>query len=143
MKEFFFHQNLNKRFVLKEHTLMYMKNYINVFKDQEYCFIRLRRKNLFQQVLSSYISNERQNWFYVSTYFKNDSITLNEKKLLDTFEYIKKFNIASEVYKGKVDVDLFFEELSFDEDKTSQPTTKPDNYHDLVFWARNVLKDKL
>lgn len=142
MKEFFFHANLNKRFVLKEHTLMYMKNYINIFDKNDFFFIRLRRKNILKQILSSYISNQRQNWFYNKSHFKNDNISLNQQQLIDTCEYIKKFNMASEIYKGRVDFDLYFEDLKFDH-SISLPSLKPDNYHELNVWAKDILKNKL
>lgn len=144
MARMFMLYELSKQFVLKEHTLRYLKYYPESFRNSDFFIIRLHRKNILEQILSSYIANQRQKWFYHDDKFVAEEAKLSENRLLEAYEHIKKFNWATENYKGHVDVDVFYEDLIIPNNYTTTiPTVKPLNITELTEWASNVLGDKL
>lgn len=149
MQQFLFYKHMNKQYVLKEHTLLFADNYKNVFDENSTVFIRLRRKDIFKQTLSTYISNFRNIWSYERDNTNDTEIMLDKKKLLDTKTYVDRFNQATDNYRGKLDFDLYFEDLdltrapgSLDNGNKHDtiPSVKPKNYSELTEWAKDILR---
>lgn len=163
--DFFRYAQSSTSWVLKEHASCFSKYYTNAFLNKDIFIIRIKRKNLFDQVVSAYISELRGKYFYVSSdntnryklsidigckaqlyeddKFKPDQLPLIEEKLLNQVSFIKQENIKVDIIKYKVDLDLYYEDLEFNEPQLVLKTPKPINYNELLDWAKEVCKDKL
>lgn len=132
----------SKDYVLKEHALS-LKKYMNDALHQYSYKIRIRRKDLFKQVLSHYISSSRKKFiFHKGEEFVNDTIPLDEHTLLRYLEFIKMHNMETDFFPYHIDMELYYEDLVFPESKIV-PTIRPLNNDELTDWAYNILKDKL
>jgi LPS sulfotransferase NodH len=138
LHELFLYKEHGKKFVVKEHALRFM-HYPSSFHNQDMYVIRLRREDVADQVLSCYIANQRKKWFYHDIE-KPDSIQIDDTQLTSTLNYIKKFNDYTDAYKGKVDIDLYYEDLSnIDYNGNTIPTPKPTNHDQLKLWVQSKL----
>lgn len=143
LNDFLTYDLRNKDYVLKEHSSKLMDMYSENFLVQPSYKIRIRRKNVFNQILSNYIAASRKKFiFFKGIHFNSDIIEFNEE-LLYTVARRLKLNISmSTNFKYKIDLDLYYEDLEFPEYKII-PTIKPLNNDELTDWAYNILKDKL
>lgn len=143
LHRFLMFSDFNKNYVLKEHASVYSLKYDSVFKQQLFFKIRIRRKNIFNQILSTYIAASRKKFFYdKDKTFIQDKIKLNEEFLLETVLYIKNCNKVLDAFSERIDMDLYYEDLDIPIIHGT-PTPKPVNNEEFVNWAHNVLKDKL
>ena len=143
LHKFLTFEQVNKKYVLKEHTLRYIQYYPNTFKIKPAYKIRLRRKNVFEQILSKFVAVSRNKHFYANqeTYVP-DIINLDKDRLIDCFNYISKFNIQTNSLSSDFDLDLFYEDLNIDTQE-SIPTPKPANAEEVSKWAYAILKNKI
>jgi hypothetical protein len=123
--------------------LWYLKKYSSEFLKQPSYKIRIRRKNIFEQVLSNFVAANRKKFLYnKDETFIQDKIELNESYLLESLEFIKNYNRETDLFRGNIDLDLYYEDL-YITDTYTIPTPKPINNEELVNWAHNILKDKI
>lgn len=126
----------NKRFVVKEHTKNFIKDFVFLLNFKPFV-IRLRRKDILEQILSNYIASIRKIYGYenikeISNY-KNEIIKLDEKLLNESIFNIKEYNNATDSYQGKVDLDIFYEDIKDELQGTITPY--PKNYTELKEWV--------
>lgn len=126
------------KFVFKEHALYLNNNYSKNFLDQDAFVIRLRRKNVADQILSYYIAFLRKNNFFYTneTEFKPDNLPFDEEKLILSIQTVKRYNLAFLNIKKNIDLDLYYEDLSFTQ-TTTKPTPKCLNFIELKDWVFN------
>lgn len=141
LNDFLRYSELGNKFILKEHAFKFIKNYSSDFTTDNFV-IRIGRKNVFEQILSNYIALIRKKFIY-ERQVNPDIIPLNKEHLLRNVEYIEKYNRELENFKGKVDLDLIYEDfIRSPLDIETIPTPKPNNNEELCFWAKEVLKGK-
>ena len=138
LNSFLRHSALKKDFILKEHAATLIKNYPN-FDLSNCTVVRIKRKDLISQVVSSYISIKRKKWFYTenSQVYQDEEISYDETALKESFEYIKNQNFICDNFKGKIDIELFYEDILTDF-SDGQKTILPKNYIDTLEWAKKV-----
>jgi LPS sulfotransferase NodH len=138
LNDFLRYASLKKDFILKEHAENYLKKYSN-FDLNKCTVIRIKRKDLVSQVVSSYISNKRNKWFYTDkdAHYQDEEMIYDETFLKECFNHIKNQNKICENFKGKIDVDLFYEDI-LSELLDNQKTILPKNYTEIVKWAEVI-----
>ncbi len=138
LNSFLRHAAMKKDFILKEHVSTLLKNYPN-FDTTGCTVIRIKRKDFISQVVSSYISLRRKTWFYTenSQAYQEEIIAYDENSLKECFSYIKNQNYICDNYKGRVDIELCYEDI-LTEFSNSQKTLLPKNYTDIVEWAKKI-----
>lgn len=139
---FMIYDEHHKDYVLKEHTLLFLNKYPSTFIDQPLYKIRIRRRNIFEQVLSNYIAVNRKQFIFHKGTELTDTIKLDESHLCESLEFIKNYNRETDFLRYDIDLDIYYEDLNITESKTI-PTPKPLNYEELNKWAYDVLKDRL
>lgn len=139
---FLLHDENHKDYVLKEHTLLFLKRYPEKFINQSLYKIRIRRKNIFEQVLSNYIAVNRKQFIFHKGTELTDVIKLDENYLCESLEFIKNYNRETDLFRYDIDLDLYYEDLNITESETI-PTPRPLNYEELNKWAYDILKDRL
>jgi hypothetical protein len=143
LNNFFRYDLLKKDYILKEHVNVLVKSYNN-FNFDNYCVIRIQRKNFIEQLISSYITGKRKNWFYNKNdiEYKDETIELDVKYLKEHIDFLNKYNLATKNYKGKIDFDFYYEDIKNEFDVGIQ-TMLPKNYVELLNWATNIVKNNL
>ena len=123
-------------YIVKTHTGDFYKKYSlpvirNIYQNR-YFLIRIRRKNVCQQMASCYIEFHRKIWgYYVGQYNKPPDIIPVDKKMIDkTINFILMFNYLSDVAPWNFDLDLWYEDLDLPNDVLMQ-TPKPINYDEI------------
>lgn len=104
-------------------------------------FIRIRRKGLINQIASNYVARERNTWGYMSTdtTVNTSSININEEKIQESINILRKYNECINNVPVKFDLDLFYEDLPKITNDHHVITPKPDNYADLKSAIATVL----
>lgn len=143
LHDFFRYDLINKNYVLKEHGLLYKKHYPESFIMQDAYVIRLRRRNVLEQIMSSYIAINRKTFFYSITDEVDEMIVLDEERLLDTMEFILRYNRECNSYSHKIDCDVYYEDFNFDNKHGTVSTPKPKNNDEFIEWVNKILKDRL
>jgi len=142
LNDFFIYKDLNNFFVLKEHYRSFVRHYNKNFINDNIFVIRIRRKNIVEQVISNYIAVSRKKFVYLND-IEPDVISLNDNYLLENFNYIGKQNKDLDNIPFVINCDIFYEDLNIDEGFDTIPTPKPKNYDELKNWAHKLLQDKL
>lgn len=138
LNNFLRYSSLKKDFILKEHAHAFVKKYSNF--DLTGCTtIRIQRRDIVAQAISSYISNKRKKWFYTDgdDHYQDEEMVYDETFLKQCFDQTKDNNRVSENFKGKIDFDLFYEDIST-ELFPNQKTVLPKNYNELLYWAKRI-----
>jgi len=139
--KFLIYDNRQKNYVLKEHTLTFLQKYTDYINQPLYK-IRIRRRNLIDQVISNYIAVNRKQWLFNEGETITDTIKLDKGYLNDSLEFIKRFNKETDLFEHKIDLDLYYEDLNIP-NSTTIPTPKPLNHKELTEWAYDILRDNI
>ena len=145
IEEFEKHFNQSKNFIIKLHYMhLYrygrmMAEYLKT-SDQAYR-IRIRRKDIVQQIASFYIALSRQNKWHFKHEDQPDhaAIILHPAKLNQAKWYILHSNQDLDTSPVKFDMDLFYEDLPKIEDPKYRPTPEPANYAEILQAVRDIL----
>lgn len=137
------HRNKNNKFILKEHTLNIKHFYSEDLFSKPIFKIRLHRKNVYDQILSSYVASVHGRWiFFNHRRYESFDIKFDKTFLLETCERIKQFNLATRNFKT-ADLDLYYENLINTPSKHTVPTPRPLNYLEFKEWGYSVLREVL
>lgn len=140
LNEFLRWAQLKQKFILKEHTSLFIKSYPKQVLEDAFV-IRITRNNILEQTLSNYVALLRNQFIYTNNV--EDNIPFDEVRLIENYEYIKNHNHVTKNNNFKIDLDMVYESLEIDEEIDTIPTPKPLNYIELKIWAEHVLKDRL
>ena len=94
------------------------------------CFlIRIRRKNLVNQIASHYVASQRNTWSYGLTEdtFEVTHSEIDLTRINRSIKFILAYNRSLNNYTAKVSVDLYYEDLIFN-NPNSSITPQPSNY---------------
>lgn len=94
------------------------------------CFlIRIRRKNLVNQISSHYIASQRNKWSYglAEDTFEVPQLEIDLARVNRSIKFILAYNRSADNYIAKVSLDLYYEDLIFN-NPNSSITPKPCNY---------------
>lgn len=134
---------LYSRYILKETALHLKKYYPTTFLNRDFYTILLRRRSVENQILSLYISTVRNTYAYrLNDISINDDIVLDVDKLVKSIKHIKICNSAVDKYNFKVDLELYYEDLDYNESKYLI-TPKPKNYVEFKNKALAIIKELL
>jgi hypothetical protein len=138
LSDFLRYASLNKNFILKEHAEVLLSRYKN-FNIDDCCVVSITRKNIVEQVLSSYIAVKRKKWFYdpSETDYQNDTIDMDDNHLKQTIEFVNKHNLSIEKFKDKIDFHIVYEDI-VDKLNIGIKTIQPKNYDELLIWAKEI-----
>jgi len=128
----------NEPYVLKVHAgdlVSYPDNIKDVINKHNCFLIRIRRKDIVAQLVSTYIAFRRNKWIY-----SNDTVHYNNNvqdidpgngwEILEIIKYILSYNKVLDEYPANFDLDLYYEDLEFF-NNTHIKTPKPENYNSL------------
>ena len=107
--------------------------------------IRIRRRNLVEQIVSFYIELYRRVWGYYSTSVYdniNNSIPLENSRANSSITHIISYNTKLNNCKYKFNLDLYYEDLKFTNDELIQ-TPKPPNYIEVYEFIKKKLPKTL
>jgi hypothetical protein len=101
--------------------------------------IRVRRKNLLDQLTSNYIARARDRWMYnrhtsdlqAIKEFSEEIIPITDHHIKQNIEIIKVRNHSIDNIPVDIDLDLWYEDFDGIEDKNIFKTPQPANYHDI------------
>jgi len=133
-------------FVTKIHAIHLKKLYPNYFVQnilqKKYTIVRIRRRNIIEQLISLYICtlidiiNKGDELIWSNT--KKSNRLIEDKKIPIYEDVLKKvinYGILAitycENFNYNFDLDLYYEDLSFNSKKHFKPTKKPSNYEEL------------
>jgi hypothetical protein len=142
----------NSKFVLKLHALDFYDHAYNksLRKDVKIQWIRIRRRNIIEQIASEYIAVNRKKWWYNARNeydYDSNIIEINKDLIAWRIRIIKKFNKFLDTFETpqdiKFDKDLWYEdiedELRLRTDISSVPTPLPENYSELLLNIEKLL----
>jgi hypothetical protein len=117
------------------------KNYPDIANDLQYngFKIRVRRKNLVDQLTSNYIARSRDRWMYnkhtsdlkIIQEFTEEIIPIDKHLIKKNIEIIKVRNYSIDNIPVDIDLDLWYEDFVGVEDKHIIKTPQPANYNDI------------
>lgn len=133
----------NSNWILKIHAdelICYYSSWLKFIKTT--FLLRIRRKNIINQIASHYIATIRNEWS--NTELKNNDVELiiDQTKILNSIHAIQKENLFVEKIPLKFDLDLWYEDLNLD-DSGFYKTSKPNNYENIIdIINKKLLKKK-
>jgi len=136
----------NKKFILKAHLYnlhLYNTNIVEYLTESKEVFkIRIRRRNIIEQISSLYIAMIRKNaWHFrnkESTQF-SDTIPKDVMLLIKCIQIIKNSNSLINNTKIQFDQDLFYEDLVDLGDVGFYKSPEPSNYSDILDFVKSNL----
>lgn len=143
LNKFFIFHEAKKPYILKEHSLHFHQWYPDNFITDQHFIIRLRRKNVLDQIVSNYIARYRKGWVRFTDEHLAENIPMDEQSLLKDFDWINTYNKETEKLPYKVDLEMYFEDMNFPDDLSIRPSPKPLNHTELKLWAAEVLENKV
>jgi hypothetical protein len=118
-------------FIMKVHcydlVTVYPKQIIEFVNK---CFlIRIRRKNLVNQIASHYVASQRNKWKYGPTEdnFEEVLSIIDFARINRSIKFILAYNHSLDNYTANISLDLYYEDLIF-HNSNSLLTPKPSNY---------------
>lgn len=101
--------------------------------------IRVRRRNLVDQLTSNYIARARDRWMYnkhtsdskIIQEFSEEIIPIDEQSIKQNIEIIKVRNRSINNIPVDIDLDLWYEDFDGVEDNNIFKTPQPANYNDI------------
>jgi len=127
--------NEHENYVLKVHAYdlvtVYPLNIKNII-DTHNCFlIRIRRKNIIDQIASHYIASERNIWGYnKDTQYDTAVKKININRIKRSIGFISIYNQTLDNFPATFDLDIYYEDLPII-DGNSIKTPKPENYDEI------------
>ena len=137
MTDFYDYFSQSKNFILKIHYIhlnRYRSDITNYLIENAYK-IRIRRKNIVEQIASFYIATERGlRWHFRNTDQLNlvDTLNIDIAKIKQNILYIKYANYKLKSAPINFDLDLYYEDLPEMTDAGYYIVPKPSNYNELL-----------
>lgn len=136
----------SNEFILKVHLwdlLKYFPTNIKNLINTGY-LIRIRRKDFAKQLLSYYIEHKRQIWGYTKQDLDKIDISdmhIEHNEIIQLIPLLHLYNKVLDKVDYKYDMDVYYEDLVFDDSDVSISTPKPKNYTDLYNLCKNYVKN--
>jgi LPS sulfotransferase NodH len=130
-----------KPYVLKIHAgdvWRYPIKIQNSINNNDCFLVRIRRKNLIDQVASLYIARSRNIWSYSSTTAYGQTIDIDREQIKKTIKITNRFNTTLDNYSVTFDLNLYYEDLDFFNNYVLK-TPQPDNYDLLCKTIEEIL----
>jgi len=137
MKEFLDYALDNNNYSLKiqaRHLHFYDSRIAEVITKSKDAFrIRIRRKDLVHQTASFYVSKTLNKWFYYThENTESYSMIIDEAKIKNCADIIKRFNNDVAHFPVEFDLDLYYEDLPIMPDNCYIKTPLPNNYDQII-----------
>jgi hypothetical protein len=148
MQDFIEYATDNNQYILKFHLKQLYKfpEFIkNKIFSHDASLIRVRRRNVIDQMVSIYIELCRGVWYYhldTVEKYKDEKILIDATTINTAIQTTKNYNNSIDTLKINYDLDLYYEDLveEFSNVSPTIITPKPVNL-DEVYWAiKNQLK---
>lgn len=142
MQSFIDYATSNNQYILKLHLKQLYKfpKFINntIFSNNAF-LIRVRRRSIIDQIVSTYIELSRGVWYYnldTLEKYKDEKILINTTTINIDIQSTKNYNNVIDTLKINYDLDLYYEDLveEFGSASTTFITPKPINI-DEIYWA--------
>lgn len=142
-----------ENYILKVHAhdlYKYPESVIDMIKNHECFLVRIRRRNIEDQILSCYIAMKRNVWGFFANEMNTEQIAAEiEKRQAEDIElsqdikeaifFIKKTNKALNNIDAIFDLDLVYEDLSI-KSKYILKTPNPKNHDNIRKLIRGILQ---
>jgi len=142
----------NKDYILKIHAhdlIKYPTHIIDMIKERSCFLIRIRRRNIEDQILSWYIARQTRGFGYYNPYGieqhlldSNKTLIVSPDEIIENVRSIKKFNNELNEIDVKFDLDLFYEDLNFKSTHMIK-APKPINHLKIREVINNVLQGRI
>jgi len=136
----------NKDYILKIHAndlIKYPTHILDMIKDRSCFLIRMRRRNIQDQILSWCIARQTNGWGYYNPFGieqnlldSNKTLIVSRDQIIKDVHIIKKSNNELDEINVKFDLDLFYEDLNFKSTHMIK-ASKPNNHEKI----REVIKE--
>ena len=150
LERFIDHASQSKNFILKIHAVklsVFSKDFLaNTILNPDNFFIRIRRRNLVDQVCSAYIAEMRRVWVYhpgnteVTESFKNQPVVIDSNLVRSVYRKILKTNQGIDNVDVKFDLDLYHEDM-LGLETIVVPTPLPTNYSLLQEFIKGIVNN--
>jgi len=125
----------HENYVLKVHAYDLITVYPSKIKniiDTHNCFlIRIRRRNIIDQIASHYIASERNIWGYnKDTLYDTAVKKIDINRIKRSIGFISTYNQAIDNFSGSFDLDIYYEDLPIIDGKSIK-TPNPENYEEI------------
>ena len=125
-----------------------IKDYSWNYPEKNFTLVRLRRKNVTEQITSMYISIVRDKWSYINenSYSYNSEVLPFDDEILETqIRYTLAQNDLCDQLENtcEIDYDLYYENIIDSFETVLSPTPKPANYEDLYNWVDRTHKETI
>jgi len=121
-------------YVLKSHgihIIHYPDKIKNIIRLHQCFLIRIRRRNVVDQIVSAYLAQARQVWYYPHNNEKvYDSIPISCIAIQQAIRSVLAWNKVLDSFDASFDLDLYYENLQFTSTRNIK-TPEPDNYNAL------------
>jgi len=125
----------NENYVLKMHAYDLITKYSpkvkNIINTHNCFLIRIRRRNILDQLTSYYIANERNIWEYSNnTQYDNTVKKIDMDRIKRIINRLYTYNQAIDNFPEPFDVDIYYEDLPIVDGKSIK-TPAPENYDEI------------
>jgi hypothetical protein len=142
----------NKDYILKIHAhdlIKYPTHILDMIKDRSCFLIRIRRRNIENQILSWCIARQTLGWGYYNPFGieqnlldSNITLIVSHNQIIKDVHIIIKFNNELDEIDVKFDLDLFYEDLDFKSTHMIK-APKPINHEKIREVINNVLQGRI
>jgi len=136
------------QYILKfhlKHLFKFPKDVIKKVINHDAFLIRIRRKNIVDQIVSNYIELNRNVWHYKIAdieKYKEELIEINDSTINLAINSILNFNKKLDELDIKYDLDIYYEDLIQQLDNNDTIVTpKPKNYNELYLAVEETYKN--
>jgi len=147
MQSFIEYAATNNQYILKFHAKQLLKFPTDIVKNiflNDAFLIRIRRRNVIDQMVSNYIELCRGVWGYqpaTAETYKDEKIIINSDTINIAIQAIQRYNKSIDTLKINYDLDLYYEDLVKDLGEVSPTimTPKPTNVDEIYRAIKNQL----
>lgn len=142
---------VNNNYILKAHAhdlVNYPKTVLDMIGQHDCFLIRIRRKNLEEQILSHYIARMKKTWGYYKDHTNDDQlekaiqpIIVSDVVIKNTIDHVVQTNKTLANFNANFDLDLFYEDIEIKSNHLLI-TPQPENYSDIRDAIRRILLQK-
>ena len=133
----------NDSYIVKAHAYDFLKDFPDCIKDivvAHSCFlVRIRRKNLVNQVASHYLASQNNIWGHSQSITHTPSLPIDIERIHNSIKVISVYNDAIDNFPAKFDLDTFYEDLILSNQMKTVETPKPDNYNLILQTIQNII----